>query len=156
MILGWVGQKWTCGRFRKQKWSRHHYSLKVIIGKRWQKTETCQQVPVGPHSSPLCVQLSCLSAFSSTMAPPRLRADPVLWAHRGIVMKSQRFSQDFHPSSLRTLLLQLDMSSSRFSCKPELISNFSLIFQLPFPDLYFPGSSPNHLRSISYNEFLIP
>lgn len=156
MILGWVGQKWTCGRFRKQKWSRHHYSLKVIIGKRWQKTD--RDLPAGsywPSFFPtLCPAL--LSACSSTMAPPRLRADPVLWAHRGIVMKSQRFSQHFHPSSLRTLLLQLDVSSSRFSCKPELISNFSLTFQLPFPDLYFPGSSPNHLRSISYNEFLIP
>lgn len=46
--------------------------------------------------------------------------------------------------------------ASTFPNKPGLVSDFSLILQLPFPGLCSPISSPNYVRSISYNTFLIP
>lgn len=49
-------------------------------------------------------------------------------------------------------------SSVSSDCSPPSghRSDFCLILHLPFPNLYFPNSSHNHMWSNSHDEFLIP
>lgn len=125
-------QTWTCLRFRD--------CVPLTVAGRggeriYRHASRFQLALILPHS-----WSSCPLPALPTAATPGLPASAVR-THRG--------SSHEEPADWT-------WPGSRFPCKPWLVSDFSLILQLPFPDPYLPSSSPNCLKYIFCDQFLIP
>lgn len=130
---------------------------KVVIGRRWGEIHT--DMPAGsvrPHSSPLHPALLSVCLLCQHQQPQGCQQ--MLCCERTEVSSGRANNPPYTsaPAASRSYCCSGTCLGSRFPHKPGLVSDFSLILQLPFPDFYLPSCSPNYVRSISYNKCLIP
>lgn len=146
------GVEWDLGsRIKQAPWQSKGVSINkfIHVGQRWQDRRR--------RASRFWFALisSCLPA------PPAAAAQG---CQQMLCWEAQRHHHEeptIPPGCLPPSPSQSSSSSwmclgPRFPWKSELAGDFSLMLQLLFPDLYFPSSFRNYVRSISSNKFLIP